>query len=125
MPIKILESGVGYSLIYKSDKVKYELSNKKTILRKTVCKNGKTIESLYERIIDISVKHKIELKSINWKIIDEHPKKEYYILVQCNAENKPTGNIKIVKKSKAKWNFFKKNVEANDDDWMYYVRRNV
>lgn len=85
-------------------------------------------EYLYERITDPLRIRRIEEKSVNWKVLDVKRTQDYYVIRQANAENKYTGNIKIVKKSNADvhrigiipWSY---SVEASAEDYSYYIKR--
>lgn len=122
--------GVGYFTIFFSEFHstirKYELSSQMTWLRKTLVQNGneKRKEILYSKIDDPKRKQQIEFQSENWKLFGIGSPYDYMILEQGDASDKPTGFIKVVRKSRANVSgFMSKSVTARDEDWIYYARR--
>lgn len=123
---KKLEKGVGYVTIYQSNNMKIELSAKGTFLRETFVRNGISHEYLYEQVTDPARIREIEDKSVNWKTISVTRSKNesYYVSIQKNAKNKHTGNIKIVKKSRATLRgMVPLSVDARQEGFSYYVKR--
>lgn len=111
--------------IYRDDCKRYELLAQKTILRKTVIQNGRRNQILYSRVDNQLDKNKIEHRSVNWKALKSN---SYLILIQADANNRPTGYLKIIENIKAviNKNFFGKveSVTARrQEDWIYYTRR--
>lgn len=124
MQCRKLEKGVGYITIYLSDKEKYDLSANGTVLRRTFVQNGIRYEHLYERVVEPLCIRQIEEKSVNWKVFGAKSGQSYYVVLQANANNQYTGNIKIVKKEYA--TIHGKiccTVEASAENFSYYVKR--
>lgn len=124
MQARKLEKGVGYVAVYCSESMKIELSANGTVLRWTVVQKGIPYEYLYEQVTDPACISAIEDKSVNWKLMDVRFSKSHYVIGQANAENKYTGNIKIVNKSRAVVKgFMNHTVAARQEDFSYYVKR--
>lgn len=121
-PQKKLEKGVGYETIYCSDKEKVEISTSHSELRKTLLMNGREIQ--YKRESNPDTIREIETRSVNWKLRGADNSKGYYVEIQLNAENKPTGNIRIVPHRYAKIvGLLSPKLEADKEKYTYYVRR--
>lgn len=104
--------------------MKIELSTNGTVLRRTATQNGIPHEYLYERVTDPARIRAIEEKSVNWKLMEPACAKSHYVIRQANAENKYTGNIKIVNKSKGVVKgVINLSVDARPEDFSYYVKR--
>jgi len=125
---KKLVKGVGYRTIYLSEKKKYELSKEETILRQTEINYGRPRETLYERVDSLAEIRTIEYMSQRWEEPETGNFYGYFVMEQLKASGKPTGCIKVVKRSKAivvgNWSFHKK-VKADRADWTYYKRRTI
>lgn len=120
-----MEKGVGYTTIYSSKKNKIELSTNATILRRTLKTDSSQHEYLYMKVTASADIKNIEYKSEKWKVLEGDHNRSYNIMMQLNSENKSTGNIKIVNKTKSKVNGLKdKSVIARQEDFSYYIRYN-
>lgn len=116
-----MEKDVGYSIIYLSDREKFEISTNRTMLRRTFVQNGIRYEQLYERVTDSLRIGEIEDKSVNWKVFGGQ---NYFVIRQANADNKYTENIKIVKKENARLHgILNYTVETSPENYIYYVKR--
>ena len=90
--------GVGYSMLYSSPRVTYEVSVNNTVLRQKVIKNNISHEYLYKQVEDSEQIRKIEEKSVKWILLGNrsYDKNNYYVMIQVNSYNRETGNIKII-----------------------------
>ncbi len=68
-------------------------------------------------------------KSENWSLYPDKKNCNYWILQQRNAQNKPTGIIRMIEKGKAdrKGLFIDRNeiIAHSESDWIYYAKRGV
>ena len=112
--------------IYLSDIEKVEISANGTVLRRTIYKNDGPHEYLYQRESNPTQIREIEDRSVNWRLRGEGSPKGYYVEIQLNAENKATGNIRIVSHRNAKkvaTGIFSSQLIVEERNYIYYVRR--
>ena len=112
--------------IYLSDKEKFEISTNGTVLRRTLFKKDGPHEYLYQRECNPAQIREIEDRSVNWRLYGVGSPKGYYVEIQLNAENKATGNIRIVSHRNAKMvqtGFFTSQLVVEKGKHTYYVRR--
>jgi hypothetical protein len=64
-------------------------------------------------------------KSENWSLYPDKKNCNYWILQQRNAQNKPTGIIRMIKKSKADKKRNDKVIPHSESDWIYYAKKGV
>ena len=122
---KTLVKGIGYTMIFNSDRVKIELSSQGTVMRYTSKANKK--EYLFFKVENQERIRQIESRSENWKTHTSRNDFGYIIKEQRNAENKFTGYFKIMKRYKQNLlekRFYNK-CEVNKEDWIYYERRKM
>lgn len=111
-----------------SDKLKVEISVKKTVMRKTKTKDGKPREYLYWKVENRKRIEEIEFNSENWVVYKESLESSYILLGQRNASNKSTGFYKVIENSKAKvveklFGSLEVYAKNSNDDWIYYERK--
>lgn len=109
-----------------SDKEKVEVSANGTVLRSTLYKYDGPHEYLYHRESNPAQIREIEERSVNWKLCGEGSTKGYYVEIQLNAENKRTGNIRIVSHRNARLvaiGFISSQLVVDKENYIYYVRR--
>lgn len=91
--------------------------------------DGELHEKLYIKELDPERKRKMGYKSENWSLYLDKKNCNYWILQQRNAQNKPTGIIRMIEKSKAdrKWHLVDKDeiIAHSESDWIYYARKGV
>lgn len=123
---QLLSKGPGYKSIYDSGGRRVEISQKSLrILWKD--KKGELHENLYIKELDPERKRKMGYKSENWHLYPDKKNCNYWILQQRNAQNKPTGIIRMIEKGKAdrKGLFIDRNeiIAHSESDWIYYAKR--
>lgn len=115
-----------YRIIYKIKNLKMELSIDKKLLKTTLTKDGEKEVHHYKNVSEPKGIGAIEDRSVNWKLMDPRfdKKKNYYIIIQLDAENKPTNNIKIVSRDKCDVRgILNLSVTAKPKDFLYYVKK--
>lgn len=118
--------GVGYSMLYSSPRVTYEVSVNNTVLRQKVIKNNISHEYLYKQVEDSEQIRKIEEKSVKWILLGNrsYDKNNYYVMIQVNSYNRETGNIKIIEKRNAKvYGIFDISVQPINGTFIYYKQK--
>ena len=119
-----MDNSVRYVTIYDSEVAKVELSTNGIILRRKGIQNNRHYEYLYERVTDPVRIRAIEERSVNWMLLEPAYSKNHYVLRQADAQNRPTGNIKVVEKKLAFLKgFISLSVDARPEDFSYYERR--
>ena len=107
-------------------KIRYQLSSNKKFLKiLSERKNGECKEGHYRRVMDEKGIFRVEKRSVNWKTRGMDSNSDYIIKIQCDAENKTTGNIKIIQKSKIqiREGLFRNKIASQSEDWFYFERR--
>lgn len=125
---QLLSKGPGYRIIYNSWWRRVEISQKSLrIVWKD--KDGKLYEKLYIKELDPERKRKMGYKSENWSLYPNMKNCNYWILQQRNAQDKPTGIIRMIEKSKAdrKRHFMDEDeiIAHSESDWIYYAKRGI
>lgn len=107
-------------------KLKFELTTKGSGLRRTSQKDGFAKEVLYTKVENAEDIKKIQQLDGTWTERDINSGCGYIVREHLSEEDKLTGYVKIVKKSKASVHgLIKKTAEVRPDDWEYYKRRNM
>ncbi len=109
--------------IYLSDKEKVEVTANGTVLRRTLLKKDGPHEYLYHRESNPAQIREIEERSVNWKRRGERSPKGYYVEIQLDAENKGTGNIRIVSHRNVVKKLIPPQIVVDKENYIYYVRR--
>lgn len=117
----------GYTIICKTNKDKFELTNKtlRWIHKDYEAQKKSVFDKIYWKVTDASLIEQIKFQSERWDLIKTSENNRYYIFIQRDKDKNDTGNIRIVKKDNAiSYGIFIEKVKAKEDSYYIYYSRN-
>lgn len=117
----------GYTIICKTNKDKFELTNKtlRWIHKDYEAQKKSVFDKIYWKVTDASLIEQIKFQSERWDLIKTSENNRYYIFIQRDKDKNDTGNIRIVKKDNAiSYGILIEKVKAKEDSYYIYYSRN-